>query len=432
MTPTDAAIDLEALAALADEPLDWRFKAIPVGAWGKTVGGLLAERPRLSDFGTPLLTLDAPALESNLRTMAAYCAAAGVRLAPHGKTTMAPALWSRQLEAGAWGITVANVPQLRVGRAFGVRRLHLANALVDPAALRWISAELDADPDFGFSSWVDSRRTVELMDDTLRARGAQQPLDVFVELGAPGARTGAREIDEALEIAAAIAASPTLRLVGVAGYEGVVAHDASPESVEAVSTYLHRIAELHSRLLTAGLYRDSDEVFITAGGSAFFDQVVEILGAMSGPGVSVLLRSGAYLVHDDGFYSGISPFSRGTGDAPLQSAMHGWARVLSHPEPELVLLDGGKRDFPFDEGLPTPQHTRGKTDDLSTSTFVTALADQHTFLRVDPRVLLAVGDVVRFGLSHPCTALDKWTLIPVLDDASAADPVIVDLVRTYF
>ena len=433
MTTTDAAIDLEALAALADEPLDWRFKAIPVAAWGKTVAQFLAERPRLSEFGTPLLTLDARALESNLRTMAAYCAEAGVQLAPHGKTTMAPALWSRQLEAGAWGIAVANVPQLRVGRAFGVRRLHLANALVDPAALRWISAELDADPSFGFSCWVDSWRAVVLMDDVLRSREAKRPCDVFIELGAPGKRTGAREIDEALEIATAIAAMPTLRLVGVAGYEGVVAHDASPESLEAVRGYLHRIAELHGRLLTAGLYRDADEVFVTAGGSAFFDQVVEVLGPLSGPGTDILLRSGAYVIHDDGFYSGISPFSRGAGEqSPFHAAMHGWARVLSRPEPELVLLDGGKRDFPFDQGLPAPQHTRGKTDDLSTSASVTALADQHTFMRVDPRVPLAVGDVVRFGLSHPCTALDKWTLIPVLDDASSADPVVVDLIRTYF
>jgi D-serine deaminase-like pyridoxal phosphate-dependent protein len=431
MTPTDAAIDPEALAALADEPLDWRFKAIPVTAWGKTVGELLAERPHLSRFGTPLLTLDAPALESNLRTMAAYCAEAGVLLAPHGKTTMAPALWSRQLEAGAWGVTVANVPQLRVGRAFGVRRLHLANALVDPDAVSWISAELDADPSFGFSCWVDSRRAIASMDHALRSRQAQRPMDVFIELGAPGARTGIREVDEALEVAKAIAATPTLRLIGVAGYEGVVAHDATSESRRSVGAYLHRIAELHSRLLTAGLYRDADEVYITAGGSAFFDQVAEILGPLSGPGISVLLRSGAYLIHDDGFYRGISPFARGVGK-PLQSAMHGWARVLSRPESDLVLLDGGKRDFPFDEGLPTPQHTRGKTDDLATRASVTAVADQHTFMRVDPRASLAVGDVVRLGLSHPCTAFDKWSLIPVLDDASAADPVVVDLIRTYF
>jgi D-serine deaminase-like pyridoxal phosphate-dependent protein len=417
-------IDHEALAALADEPLDWRFKAIPVAAWGKTAGEFLAERPRLSDLGTPLLTLDAPALDANLAAMAAYCDAAGVELAPHGKTTMAPELWSRQLAAGARGITVANVPQLRVGRAFGVRRLYLANALVDPAALRWISAELDADPEFEFSCWIDSRRTVELMDDALRARDAQRPIDVFVELGAPGRRTGARTIEEAVEIAQAIAATPTLRLIGVAGYEGVVAHDASPESLEAVRDYLHWIAGLHSRLQTSGLYGDTDTVWLTAGGSAFFDQVVEVLGPMSSLGVRVLLRSGAYLIHDDGFYAGISPFSRGIGK-PLASAMHGWARVLSRPEPGLALLDGGKRDFPFDEGLPTPQS-------LQSEATVTAIADQHTFLKLDPSAQLAVGDVVRFGLSHPCTAFDKWSLVPVIDDASADDPYVTGLVRTYF
>lgn len=422
MSAPHGAIDHEALAALAAEPLDWRFKAIPVSAWGATIGEFLAGRPRLSDLGTPLLTLDAPALDANLAAVAAYCADAGVEIAPHGKTTMAPELWARQLAAGARGITVANVPQLRVGRAFGVRRLYLANALVDPAAIRWISAELDADPGFEFSSWVDSRRTVALMDEALRGRDAQRPLDVFVELGVPGGRTGARSITEALDVAQAIAATPTLRLIGVAGYEGVIAHDASPKSLEAVRDYLHWLAGLHSRLLTSGLYGDLDTVWLTAGGSAYFDQVVEVLGPMSGLGVKVLLRSGAYLIHDDGFYAGISPFSRGVGK-PLTSAMHGWARVLSRPEATLALLDGGKRDFPFDEGLPKLDVMRG---------VVTSIADQHTFVRLDPRSNLAVGEVVRLGLSHPCTAFDKWSLVPVLDDASADDPIVTGLVRTYF
>jgi D-serine deaminase-like pyridoxal phosphate-dependent protein len=420
MPGTDAAMDHEAVAALAGEALDWRFKAIPVSAWGKTAGEFLAGHPRLSEFGTPLLTLDARALDANLAAMAAYCADAGVELAPHGKTTMAPELWSRQLAAGARGITVANVPQLRVGRAFGVRRLYLANALVDPAALRWISAEVDADPSFEFSCWVDSLRTVELMDAVLR--DARRTVDVFVELGAPGRRTGARTVDEAVEIAGAIAATRSLRLVGVAGYEGVVAHDASPESLEAVRNYLSRIAELHGRLAASGCYDGTEVAWITAGGSAFFDQVIDILGSLSGPGTKLLLRSGAYLIHDDGFYSGISPFSRGAGK-PLSSAMHGWARVLSRPEPELALLDAGKRDFSFDEGLPRPLDVGGT---------VTSVADQHTFLELDPHESLGIGDVVRFGLSHPCTALDKWSMIPVVEDATAADPNVIGLVRTYF
>lgn len=405
------------LAALRDERLDWRFKAVPAAAHGLTVAEYLATGPRLSDLGTPLLTLDETALAGNLATMAEYCAAAGVGLAPHGKTTMAPALWARQIAAGAQGLTLANVPQLRVARAFGFQRLQLANALLDPAALRWIAAELDADPGFEFVCWTDSVRGVELMDAALRAAGAVRPVDVCVELGGVGGRTGVRDVDDAIGVARAVAAAPTLRLAGVSGYEGALAR-------EAIDPYLHRMAALHGRLADAGLYAEGVTPMVTAGGSSFFDQVVAALAPLAGPDADVVLRSGAYIAHDDGFYRGISPFSRGTGPRPLRSAIHGWARVVSRPEPGLAILDAGKRDLPFDEGLPIPQTVDGAE--------VTAVKDQHTFLRLPESSGLEVGDVVRLGLSHPCTAFDKWTMLPVLDDGASADPAVVDLVRTFF
>ena len=430
MSSTDATMDRTALAALGGERIDWRFKGIPAAAWGSTVADYAAARPRLAEFSTPLLTLDADATAANLAAMSGYCESAGVLLCPHGKTTMAPELWSRQLAAGAWGITLANPAQLRVARAFGVSRLVLANELVDPAAIGWLSAELDADPGFAFACWVDSVRGVRVLDEVLRGRGAERPIDVFVEFGGAGGRTGVREPDEAFDLARSIAATPTLRLIGVAGYEGALVHQTSAQELEAVDGYLHRFAQLHDRILAAGLY-GSDEVYLTAGGSAYFDQVVDVLGARTEPGVKVLLRSGAYVVHDDGHYRTASPFSRGVGH-PLVSAMHGWARVLSRPEPGLALLDGGKRDFPYDDGLPEPQRLLGGPADAFPGASVTQLADQHTFMRLGADTALEVGDVVRLGLSHPCTAMDKWTLIPVVDDASAADPVVVDLIRTFF
>ncbi|MFE0463412.1 alanine racemase [Kitasatospora sp. NPDC058965] len=415
-------MDRVRVAELGQERLDWRFKAVPAEAWGLTVREYLATGPALDRLGTPLLTLDAGALEHNLRTMADWCATAGLRLAPHGKTTMAPALWQAQLDAGAWGITLANFSQLRVARGFGVRRVLIANALLDPVGLGWLVAELAADPAFSCLSWVDSAAAVELMDRALRAAGAERPVEVLVELGGPGGRTGVRDLDTALEVARAIAAAPTLRLAGIGGYEGALAHDAQAGSLAAVSRYLERIAQLYHRLRGDGLLADG--AVVTAGGSAYFDQVAGVLGAL--PQAEVVLRSGAYLVHDDGFYRGISPLVRGAGATAFRSAMHGWARVGSAPEPGLALLDGGKRDFPYDEGLPVPQLVRGRGAVGGT---VTAVNDQHAFLRgADVRV----GDVVRLGLSHPCTAFDKWTLVPVLDDADAAEPRVVDLVRTFF
>ncbi|MFG2248831.1 amino acid deaminase [Spirillospora sp. NPDC048823] len=416
-------IDGKAVDALGDERLDWRFKAIPASAHGLTVGEARRARLPLDDFGTPLLTLEAGALDHNVRVMAEWADAAGLHLAPHGKTTMAPALWRMQLDAGAWGITLANLPQLRVARAFGVRRVLLANTVLDPAGLAWLAAELDGNPEFEFQCWVDSVRAVELMDEALRLARAQRQVDVCVELGGPGGRMGVRDDGDARTVADAVRKARTLRLAGIAGYEGALAHDASEEGRGTVDAYLRRLANLHE-----GLEYETGEPVVSAGGSAFFDQVAEVLGGLEG---RVVLRSGAYIVHDDGFYRGISPFARGAGGAGarLRSAMHGWARVLSRPEPALAILDAGRRDLPFDAGLPEPQLVRGKGAEPVDGARITALNDQHAYLADGSA---EVGDVVRLGPSHPCTAIDKWTMIPVVDDADAEHPTVVDYVRTWF
>ncbi|MGF1429318.1 amino acid deaminase [Kitasatospora sp. LaBMicrA B282] len=432
----EPAIDRAKVAALAEERLDWRFKAVPPAAWGLTVREYLATGPTLDRLATPLLTLDAGALAHNLGTMAAWCAKAGVALAPHGKTTMAPALWQAQLDAGAYGITLANLPQLHVARAFGVREVLLANSLLDPGGLAWLAGELDRDPEFRFSCWVDSVAAVELMDRALRAAGAGRPVEVLVELGGPGGRTGARDVSSARAVAEAVAAAPTLRLAGLGGYEAALARDASPEGLSAVESYLAGLVELYFMLSAADLFTPGERVLVSAGGSAYFDQVARALAPLGGQDTTVVLRSGAYLAHDDGFYRGISPLVRATDEEPLRAALHGWARVLSQPEPGLALLDGGKRDFPHDLGLPEPQlagrhlsgpELGGPARPLTGS--ITALNDQHAFLRDSD---VAVGEVVRLGVSHPCTAFDKWTLIPVLDDVTADRPRVVDLVRTFF
>ncbi|MBO0851701.1 MAG: amino acid deaminase, partial [Pseudonocardia sp.] len=410
-------VDVERLAEISAHRLTGLEKSLPASARGQTVAGFLATRPRLSAFHTPLFTLDSDALEWNLTRMADWCAARGVGLAPHGKTTMAPALWDRQLRAGAWGITVANVPQLRVALRFGVPRIQLANALVDPAAVAELADALAADPGLTVHTWVDSTDTVAAMEAAVSSTTSPavtseppvRPLTVLVELGAPGGRTGARGLEAARAVAETVSASPHLLLGGVCGYEGALAHDRSPAALRTVRRYLRDIGELHRELRDAGRY-DTAEAVVTAGGSSFFDEVTDVLAPLAGPGTLVLLRSGAYLIHDDGFYQGTSPFapenaaaSAGTdAGGPLRAAMHAWARVLSRPEPELALLDVGRRDVPFDEGLPLP---RLAADNLGAPTRplageVTAVNDQHAFLRLHPDTPLRVGQVVRLGLSH--------------------------------
>ncbi len=62
----------------------------------------------------------------------------------------------------------------------------------------------------------------------------------------------------------------------------------------------------------------------------------------------------------------------------------------------------------------------------------TALNDQHAFVRVPDDAVVEVGDVIRFGLSHPCTTFDKWRALAVVDDALAHEPRVIGLLDTAF
>lgn len=419
----------ERVAALREERVDHRFKGLPPDAEGLTVGQLAGQRRTLADggFTTPLLVLSAEALDHNLTVLERWTTEHGLAFAPHGKTSMAPQLFARQLERGAWGITAAVPHQVRVCRAFGIPRVFLANELVDPAALRWLGAELDADPGFDFVCYVDSVRGVRLMDEVLLAAGTRRRVDVVVELGAgPGARTGARTGADCAEIASAVAAAERLRLVGVAGYEGEVP-DADPERVRA---WLRRLVALAAELDRAGAFGEASQIVVSAGGSAWFDAVTDVfgeIGAMSSP-VLPLLRSGAYVTHDDSHYARVTPFTRVPGR--LEPAFRLWTQVVSRPEPGQAFLNAGKRDAPYDLGLPTPVAVRGPggprpaPDGLR----VSRLSDQHLWLDVPPHDPLQVGDLVCLGLSHPCTTFEKWPLIPV----AGADGTVTDYVRTFF
>ncbi|MER5579181.1 amino acid deaminase [Streptomyces massasporeus] len=420
----------QSLARLAAERVDHRFKGLPPDADGLTVAELAGQRRNLftGGFATPVLALSAERLEHNLKLMETYAARHGLAFAPHGKTSMAPQLFQRQIEHGAWGITLAVPHQVRVARAFGTRRVFLANELVDAAALRWIAAELDADPDFELICYVDSVRGVELMDAALRDADATRPVDVVVELAAgDGARTGVRTETECAAVADAVAGTRTLRLVGVAGYEGEV----PKADTERVTAWLRRLVALAADFDKAGRFAGLDEIVISAGGSAWFDAVAEVFAEIPELSLPVLklLRSGAYVSHDDGHYRKLTPFNRVPEEGALEPAFRLWTQVVSRPSAEQAFVNAGKRDAAYDLDLPFAQVIRRDgAERPATGVSVTALSDQHAWLATTPEADLEVGDWVGLGLSHPCTSFDKWQLIPVAE----ADGTVVDYVRTFF
>jgi D-serine dehydratase len=411
--------------------LGWRDKGLPPGCTvaladlGRQGWNLLA-----GDTGTPVAVLRDSALTRNLATMRGFCEEHGVALAPHAKTHMSPQLVARQLAAGAWGLTAAVPHQVAALLEFGVRRVLVANEVTDPGALSWLARRLHDDPDLDILWYVDSVAGVHLAAEAMTALpDGARPASQLLEVGHADGRTGVRSPGAALEVARAVAESPRLSLAGVAAYEGTIAHDRSPETRRRVAEFLAFVHDTFVALDDADLLVAGERV-VTAGGSVFFDQVTEALTPLRDRGAVVVLRSGCYLTHDNGYYEQVSPdvdpeWRRDEFDAAIEV----WGRVLSRPEPALALLNLGRRDVSFDMGLPKPLWTardglRSPAGGLS----VTALGDQHAWLEVPPGCDLAVGDLVGLGVSHPCTTFDKWRLLMLVDD----DYDVVGGLRTYF
>jgi D-serine dehydratase len=374
----------------------------------------------LPDLSTPVLTLRRSAIDHNLDVMGEWSSQHDVELFPHGKTTMAPQLWGLQLEHGAQGITAATPAQIRTMRSAGVDRVMLANELVDEASIAWVAHELDDDR-WDLTCWVDSVAGVELLASALRANGASRQLPVLVEVGHEDGRTGARSIDEAVRVAAAVDRAHELRLRGVAGYEGTIGHDRDGATIAAVDAFLRMIATVAERIVDAALVDRS--MMITAGGSLFFDRVAELVPRSFGETeVQVVIRAGCTITHDHGQYMRSTPLP-GT----FRPAMEAWGSVLSRPTEEVVVIGLGKRDVPFDIDPPVALRARDDARSLE-GLEVMRLMDQHAICRTPPALALSPGDVVCFGISHPCTAFDRRRVLFVLDDRDH----VVDGVVTLF
>src|SRR5690606_25027575 len=270
-----------------------RIRSEP-GRGGSAVPETLGRSVFDGELGFPLMVVHRDALDHNIATLAAFARDHGLELAPHAKTHMSPEIAARQLGAGAWGLTVATPAQARTVRGFGVRRVLVANQVVDPAGLRWAAAELDADPDFTLLSFADSQAGV----DILAAHAGSRPFPVLAELGHPGGRAGCRTVEELLELARYVERTDGVELAGVAGYEGALG------TAQEVRKYLDLLQEAveHLRVRTP---------ILTVGGSQWFDVIGRHLAATQ---ARVLLRSGAYVTHDDGFYRERTPYNRMDGE----------------------------------------------------------------------------------------------------------------------
>jgi D-serine dehydratase len=379
------------------------------------------------DVSLPAAVLYADRIEYNLKWMQAFVAEYGVKLAPHGKTTMAPQLFRRQLDAGAWGITLATAHQVRAAYRGGVYRVLMANQLIGKRNMGMI-AELLTDPNFEFHCLVDSADNVDQLGAFFS--DVNKRINVLLELGVDGGRTGIRDDAQRDAVLAAIARWPdTVKLTGVELYEGVLQDESK------VREFLQNAVEVTRALVAAGKIERTPAI-LSGAGSAWYDVVADEFAKANSDAIEVILRPGCYLTHDVGVYKKAqneifarNPIAKKMGQG-LKPALQLWAYVQSIPEPDRVIIGLGKRDAAFDAGMPEParhfrpgtQWPRDVTPDEGWEIF--GMMDQHAYLRIKPGDDIKVGDMLAFDISHPCLTFDKWRQVLIVDEKYRVKEVI--------
>lgn len=395
-----------------------RYDQFYAGGWD-----LLQEEVSL-----PAACLVESKLARNIQWMAEFAKQSSVKLAPHGKTSMIPALFKRQLAAGAYAITVATPAQARVAVKAGATLVLMANQLVGKANMDMVSTLLK-EHDVVFYCLVDSVDNVNALNTFFQNRG--QSLNVLIELGIQGGRCGTQEASACEQVIAAVNQSAALNLAGVELYEGVVA------KFENVAPFLRSAAQLCLDLLSQHRFETKD-VLLTAGGSAFYDVVCDVFSEAALPSnVIPVIRPGCYVAHDSGIYEQAQQNVLARSalacalEGELAPALEIWAYVQSIPEPGRAIIGMGKRDVAYDAGLPIPvKHFSPVSGQMSTPKgwTVERIMDQHAMMQFDANVSLRVGDIVVFSSSHPCLTFDKWRYFNVIDDQYK----VIGIYNSYF
>jgi D-serine dehydratase len=298
---------------------------------------------------------------------------------------------------------------------------------------RYLAQQIAEHPDAEIYVIVDSKTGIDVLASAMKAAKCARPQRVLLDFGMRAGRTGVRTVNDVLALAKLVMASrPYLELAGIHGYEGIAAGDTREARLAAADAYLE---ELQKAARASRELCQTETFLVSAGGSQYFDRVIDWLGPDILAGCQLVLRTGGYVTHDSSFFDKSSPFgSQSWRQLPgehLIPAIEIWSVILSIPEPGLAILGMGGRDMPTDIELPVPLlHSRkgAVATKINPLSRIVRSNDQHAYMNFPPNENLVVGDFVGSGISHPCTAFDKWRSIFVVDDEYR----VIDIFRTYF
>ncbi len=336
------------------------------------------------DLDTPVLCLDAEALERNIARMAAFLADKPAGLRPHAKTHKCPTIAWMQLRAGAIGVTCAKVGEAEVMAQAGIEDILIANQVIGPLKISRL---------VGLAGYtrvitaVESAAHAAQLSEAAQNKGIR--LRAIIEVDVGMGRCGTLPGEPTLALAQQIDRLPGLDFQGLMGYEGHAVMIADPEQRDtAAREAMAALVGTRDLLVEHGLPVE----IVSAGGTGTYRTTG------SYPGVTEL-ECGSYATMDAKYRSvGID----------FEPALSVLAQVIS-VRGDHAVIDAGMKTLTHEFGLPEVTAPAGWA--------LTRLSEEHGILtRQEGGAPLHPGDRVEIGPSHGCTTINLHDAYTVTRD----------------
>jgi len=285
-------------------------------------------------LATPCLVLDVGALGRNIARAAEFCSNNAIALRPHAKTHKCSRIARLQIDAGSKGICVATIGEADALSAAGIGDILVTSCITQDSKMARAAALARSTR---LTLVADDPDVVKRIDAFASTAGVEIPVHVDLDLGRH--RNGVTNASQACDVAAAIAASPSLRLAGLQAYASHISHVENFAERHAASLACARvIADVKGALQDAGHPVDT----VTGGstGTLFMDPSL---------GCYTELQCGSY-IFSDVEYGDVNLTN--DGSSPFAAALFVRVCVIGRNWPGRVTCDGGNKHFSAKGTLP--------------------------------------------------------------------------------
>lgn len=320
----------------------------------------------MHDIITPALLVDLDAMETNLQSMAEFFRARRVKHRPHFKNHKAPLLALKQMEAGAIGMTCANLQEAEVLVNHGIRSILIASEIAGSDMIRKF-ADLSRHADLIVA--VDDELVIR--DLARMARNRNLALSILVDLDLGLRRCGVQPGEAVLRLAK-LTVAEGLRFRGLMGYEGHL-QAASPERDHLVRVADESLVRCRKIIEDAGI----EVEIVSTGGTGTYKLAADCEGITE-------IQAGSYLLMDNMYIARGASFLR---------SLTVLATVISRTQPDRAVLNCGVKELSAERGLSSVKGIEGIE--------MKALHAEHCLLEITrPDVRLEIGQKIELWVHY--------------------------------